>query len=97
MPFMKNKNQLAIIFVVAALLSIPLIAMQFTAEVNWSVFDFVVAAGLLLGTGLTCELIWRTVTKQQHRVAICAAILMLLVLVWIELAVGIFNTPIGGS
>jgi hypothetical protein len=35
--------------------------MQFTNEVNWTLFDFVVAGVLLLGTGFICELVIRKV------------------------------------
>ena len=38
--------------VAALVLLIPLIAMQFTDEVNWSGGDFVFAALLLLGVGI---------------------------------------------
>ena len=52
---------------------------------------------LLYGTGMLCEFVLRKVTKTQYRIAICAAILLLLLLVWAELAVGIFGTPFAGS
>lgn len=86
-----------ILLAVAILLSIPFIAMQFTTEVNWSLFDFVVAGVLLLGTGLLCELVLRTIRKREYRLALVGAILLALVLIWIELAVGIFGSPIAGS
>lgn len=70
--------------------------MQFTDEVNWTLFDFIAAALLLLGTGLMCELALRKVNKIRHRIALCMAILALLLLIWAELAVGIFGIPISG-
>lgn len=93
----QNKRLAGIVLTVALLLLIPLVAMQFTDEVNWTLSDFVVAGVLLLGTGLTCELVMRKVRKREHRVAIIIAILAVLFLVWIELAVGIFGTPFAGS
>ena len=95
--FMQNKGRIGVALTVAILLLIPLIAMRFTEEVNWTPFDFVVAGVLLLGTGLMCEFVMRKVTKINHRIALCAAILAALVLIWIELAVGIFGTPFAGS
>lgn len=93
----QNKRLVGIVLTVALLLLIPLIAMQFTREVDWSPFDFVVAGVLLLGTGLLCELVLRTVKKTEHRIAIVGVILVALFLIWAELAVGVFGTPFAGS
>ncbi|GEP97194.1 hypothetical protein [Chitinophaga cymbidii] len=93
----QNKRLLGILIAAALLLLIPLVAMQFTAEVNWSPFDFIVAGVLLFGTGLLCELVIRNVKKTEYRIAIVVGILAALVLIWIELAVGIFGTPLAGS
>lgn len=93
----QNKRLIGIVLTVVILLSIPLIAMQFTNEVNWSPFDFMVAGVLLLGTGMACEVVIRNVSRSQYRIAICGAILVTLVLIWIELAVGIFGTPLAGN
>ena len=87
---MKNKNLIYLISVVALLLFIPLIAMEFTNEVKWTLMDFIVAAILLLGTGLSCNFIIQKVKNTKFRIAICLAILALLFLIWAELAVGIF-------
>lgn len=94
---MQNKRLIGIVLTAAFLLLIPLIAMQFTNEVNWTLFDFVVAGVLLFGTGFICEFVLRAVKKIEYRIAICAAILAVLVLIWIELAVGIFGTPFAGT
>jgi Kef-type K+ transport system membrane component KefB len=94
---MKNKRLIGIVLTVAFLLFIPLIAMQFTDEVNWTLSDFVIAGVLLLGTGLICELVMRKVNKTNHRIILCTAILVALVLIWVELAVGLFGTPFAGS
>ncbi|MDN3588913.1 hypothetical protein QWY86_19705 [Pedobacter aquatilis] len=86
-----------ILFGTAIILSIPLIAMQFTNEVNWSLFDFVVAAVLLLCTGFAIELVIRKVKTTTTRAVLFFIILLVLFLVWAELAVGIFGSPIAGS
>ena len=93
----KNRRLTGILLTVAFLLSIPLVAMQFTNEVDWSAFDFAIAGVLLLGTGLACELVLRKVKKTDHRIAICAVILIALFIIWAELAVGIFGSPLAGS
>lgn len=93
----QNKRLSGIVLSVALLLSIPLIAMQFTNEVDWKLFDFVIMGVLLLGMGLLCELVMRKVRNMECRIVICGAILVVLFLIWAELAVGIFGTPFAGS
>lgn len=94
---MKNTRVISILITVAVLLLIPFIAMQFTAEVNWSLFDFIIAAVLLLGSGLLIEFVLKTIKSKQSRVILCIVILLALFLIWAELAVGIFGTPFAGS
>lgn len=93
----KDKRLLGIVLTIALILSIPLIAMQFTEQVNWSSSDFLIAGVLLLGTGLTCEFVLRNVRKTSYRLIACGILFVALALVWIELAVGIFGTPFAGS
>jgi len=63
--------------------------MQFTNEVNWTGFDFIVAGILLTGTGLVIELVLRKVKSRRMRIIVCLVVLFILFLVWAELAVGI--------
>lgn len=93
----QNKRLIGILLTVAFILLIPFIAMQFTNEVNWTLFDFVVMGVLLLGTGLLCELVMRKVKNMDYRISIMAVVLVALFLIWAELAVGIFGTPFAGS
>ena len=93
----KNKRLTGIILTVFILLSIPLIAMQFTTEVDWDIRDFAIMGILMLGTGLLCELVIRNVKKLEHRILICGTVLLAFFLIWAELAVGIFGTPFAGS
>lgn len=93
----QNRRLSIILLSASLLLLIPFIAMQFTSEVNWSPFDFLVMGTLLLGTGLVCELVLRKVKKMEHRVILCLVALAAFFLVWAELAVGIFGTPFAGS
>jgi len=89
---------LALILSVAAfLLLIPYIAMQFTTQVDWKLNDFIIMGSLLFGLGLLCELVLRNVKSIVKRVIACAIVLFIFLLVWAELAVGIFGTPLAGS
>ena len=92
-----NIRLIGILLFATILLVIPLMAMQFSNEVNWTLSDFVVAAILLFGTGLLLELVLRKVTKTKNRVFFAAIIIVLLLIIWVELAVGIFGSPLAGS
>jgi hypothetical protein len=56
-----------------------------------------VAGVLLFGAALLADLALRKIRSKGKRMAVVAIILMALMLVWIELAVGIFGTPFAGS
>jgi hypothetical protein len=71
--------------------------MQFNQEVNWTLSDFVVAGVLLLGTGLICELAIRKTKNVNVRIVICVGLIAALILMWAELAVGVFGSPLAGS
>ncbi|MGN7990189.1 hypothetical protein ACTJKC_22805 [Pedobacter sp. 22226] len=88
---------IAVLTITAALLAIPLIAMQFSNEVKWTLTDFATAGALLLSTGLAIELVIRNLKTGTLRTVILVVILLALFLIWAELAVGIFGTPLAGS
>ena len=94
---MKDKRFIWILLGILVLLSIPLIAMQFTDAVTWSPFDFMVMGGLLLAAGFSCELVLRNIKKANLRVILCLGIVAILLLIWAELAVGVLGTPLAGS
>jgi hypothetical protein len=93
----QNKRLFTILATAAALLLIPLVAMNFTNDVNWNIFDFIVAGVLLIGTGLTLEFILRKIKILRFRILFGIALFVVLFLIWAELAVGIFGTPFAGS
>lgn len=94
---LKNKRILVIVLVIIGLLFIPLIAMQFTNQVSWKPSDFLIASVLLFSLGLTCEIILRKISKLKHRIILIIFLTILVALLWIELAVGIFGTPFAGT
>ncbi len=93
----KNKRIISILLTAILLLLIPLIAMLFTNEVNWTISDFFIAGALLIGTSLMIEFVIRKVKQSKYKIVIILAIIAVLLLIWMELAVGIFGTPFGGS
>ena len=80
-----------IALITLAILLVPLITMAFTDEVNWGVMDFVNIGALLFGAGLVYELLARRVRDTKRRLIIGAAVALVVLYVWAELAVGIFT------
>ena len=76
----------------AILLLIPLVA-----RFSWGLFDFIAAGVMLFGAGIAIEVALRMITKWEYRIAACVGILIALALLWVELAVGIFGSPIAGN
>ncbi len=72
-----------------SLLLVPFIAMQFTDEVAWGFGDFIVAGGLLFGSGILYALLSSKIKTRSNRTAVGVAIFTGLVLVWVTLAVGL--------
>ncbi len=92
-----TSRALLIAFIPLTLLLLPLIGMQVSDEVNWSTFDFMVGGALLLGIGSLVAFITTTVKKAKVRWIMIAVALLMFLLVWAELAVGVFGTPFAGS
>lgn len=94
---MKTNRILITVFIVGVLLLIPFIAMQFNNEVVWTASDFVIMGILLLVTGLAINMAFVKVSTRRNRFILSAIILFVFLLIWAELAVGIFGTPFAGS
>lgn len=80
-----------------ALLMVPLVAMQFTGEVNWTLFDFLVMGALIVGTGVTFELALMKADTIGYRAASGVALTSAFLLVWVNLAVGIIGSSAQGA
>jgi hypothetical protein len=89
---MHNRNIIRIVVAVAALLMIPLVAMQFTDEVNWTLSDFVIMGALLFATGLTYELVARKGTNIVYRLAVGVGVATGFLIIWMNMAVGIIGS-----
>ncbi|HEY1090722.1 MAG TPA: hypothetical protein VGE47_06510 [Burkholderiaceae bacterium] len=74
------------------LLLLPLVAMQFSREVIWTGFDFLVFGGLLFCTCAFFELAARSRASNLYRAALSVALLGAFLLVWVNLAVGIIGS-----
>lgn len=74
--------------VTGLLLLMPLVAMQFTEEVDWSAGDFVVACILIFGAGTAIVLGSRRASSRFGRIIVVAAVGLMLAVTWAQLALG---------
>ena len=79
------------VFYLQGLLLIPLVGMAISNAVKWSVFDFVIMAVLLFFLGLGLDLVRFYIAAVRLRWFLFLLLLLLFLMVWGELAVGIFN------
>lgn len=74
------------------ILLVPLVAMQFTDEVDWSAGDFIVMGALIFGIGFLYVLAVRFVTNMVYRIAIGFALGSTFFMIWANLAVGLIGS-----
>jgi len=94
---MNFKNIIRPTLITIATLFIPLIAMQFSEEVDWKLPDFIVIGTLVFGTGVVYEFLAIKTKSLNKRIVIGTVLLAILLLAWAELAVGVFNSPFAGQ
>jgi hypothetical protein len=93
MCLMKYRNIIYLAVVTAVFLLIPLIAMQFTSEVNWTGSDFVFAGTLIFGTGLLFEIARKGAAgNRAYKLAAGLTLTGAFLLVWINAAVGMIGS-----
>jgi len=86
-----GKALLGVALVTAAILAIPLVAMQFTPDVQWTGFDFLAAAILLGCAGLVLVWVMGRLRTARARMAAVGLLGLGFLYCWAELAVGIFT------
>lgn len=74
-----------------SLFLLPLVAMQFTSEVNWDGFDFLVWGTMLLVACATYELVSRMSPNRAYRLGAGAAIVTGFLVFWANAAVGMIG------
>lgn len=86
----QTKRLLGVVALVTVLiLMVPLIAMQFSSEVDWKIGDFIIMGALIFGTGASFVLITRVSTSLVFKVAMGLALGTTFLMIWANLAVGL--------
>lgn len=93
-----NRAQRFILLGILFILTIPFIEqLNGNASFNWGPLDFVLAFLILITLGFGVEFFVRTIQSRRLRWLAILGIVLFIVLLWAELAVGIFNSPIAGN
>ena len=74
---------------IASILLAPLIAMQFSTEVQWTAEDFIIAAILLSSFALLIEFLIRKKQQGKRRTVLILLAILTLLFLWGEMAVGL--------
>ena len=80
-----------------SLLLIPMATMLISDEINWSIFDFLVMGVLLFSFGVSINIVLKKTKNSKIRIIFFTFLILIFSLIWIELAVGIFESPFAGS
>ncbi len=84
------------LFFAVITLMVPLIGMVISDEVNWEGADFII--GFLLIFCFVFLLQWLYfILPKSYRIVGLAIVIILFLLLWAELAVGIFGSPFAGE
>lgn len=105
---LEDKKIYRVALITALILMVPFLLMQFNVQiadpgnpgletVNWNVFDFVVMGFLIFATGIAYEILILKMNTRAQRWAVAILVAGAFFLIWAELAVGIFGSPIAGS
>ncbi len=93
-----NLAQKVILSVILLLLCIPLLEQLYSkAEFKWTFTDFTFAFILLSTFGFGVEYLVRKTTSKKGKFLIILILTLLFILLWAELAVGVFDSPIAGD
>ena len=71
--------------------------MAISDEINWSVFDFIIMGFLLILLSIGINFVIKPVKNLKNRFLYIGILVLIFILIWAELAVGIFGTPFAGN
>jgi hypothetical protein len=94
---MKKEKIIRSMLAAQLVLLVPLTAIMFSDEWDWKLPDFIIIGILLAGVGVAYQLIVTGVKNNTRQAAIGIVLAAAMILMWVELAVGIFGSPFAGS
>lgn len=92
-----KRSSLKLLGITLLLMLIPLMANWLNNEFHWKFGDFILMGAMIYGLGLISLILINVVKNKILRLIVTGIFFLLFLLIWVELAVGIFDTPFGGS
>lgn len=83
-------------WITVTVLLVVFLASLLSDEVTWSVYDFLIGGGLIF-VFATIEIILWNKLKNQHRLFVVLFVLLVFLILWAEMAVGLFGSPLAGN
>ncbi|KQT21815.1 hypothetical protein ASG31_00260 [Chryseobacterium sp. Leaf404] len=95
---MTKQQKTALIFAIPSILIVAAFIANYVVEgFNWTGSDFLIAAILLFGTASFIYMILNSKLSVRAKTMISIVIVLILMVIWVEMAVGLFGSPIAGS
>jgi len=66
-------------------------------DLDWNIFDFLIIGLLILFFSIAINLILNHLISSKLRLILILMLVILFLLIWAELAVGVFGTPFSGT
>jgi len=83
-------------WITVAVLLVVFLASLLSDQVTWSIYDFLIGGGLIFVFATIEVILWNKL-KSQHRLFVVLFVLLVFLILWAEMAVGLFDSPLAGS
>ena len=83
-------------WITVAVLLVVFLASLLSDQVTWFIYDFLISGGLIFVFATIETILWNKL-KSKHRLFVVLFVLLVFLILWAEMAVGLFDSPLGGS
>ena len=83
-------------WITVAVLLVVFLASLLSDQVTWFIYDFLISGGLIFVFATIETILWNKL-KSKHRLFVVLFVLLVFLILWAEMAVGLFDPPLAGS
>ena len=83
-------------WITVAVLLVVFLASLLSDQVTWFIYDFLISGGLIFVFATIETILWNKL-KSKHRLFVVLFVLLVFLILWAEMAVGLFDSPLAGS